>query len=106
MAHHEFDEARTIQRDKCVMDVITHIVRLPDGNLVRLTELQAVVFAVHVSQDTSQNVGHMANHATGVLFELKKANPIDKPEYPSISAQQIHSTRAYIKREKLPGWPK
>jgi hypothetical protein len=105
MTHPEFNHANAIKRGKFVLDVVTNVIQLPDGNLVSLTEREALVFAVHNPTDSSLHAGQLANRATGILFELYKTNPNRRYEFPSISAEQIHSTKGYLKREKLPGWP-
>jgi hypothetical protein len=99
MASHEFDEAHAIRRGNFVMDVATNIVRRPDGNLVRLTQQQALVFTVHNPPDISLPCKEFAKRVTSVLIELGE-------KVPPMSVVRFQSTKQYIKREKLPGWPK
>ncbi|MCX6792204.1 MAG: hypothetical protein NT149_04160, partial [Candidatus Gottesmanbacteria bacterium] len=75
MAHPEFNKANAIKRGQFAMDVVTNVVRLPDGNFVPLTEQEAVVFAVCTPTSEDLHAGQLANRVTGILFELGKADP-------------------------------
>jgi len=104
MANPEFNKANAISRGKFAMDVVTNVVRLPDGNFVPLTDREAAVFAVYTPANICLHDGRLANRVTSILFELWKTDPLRRKNFVSISIGQFVSTKYYLQRELLPGW--
>lgn len=100
MTKPEFDKAHVIRRGKFALDVVTNVVRLPDGKLVSLSELEALTFAVVNPQHAYVPPKILADRATDILSELSKNG-----KCPSISAGEISNAVQNLKCRKLPDWP-
>jgi len=100
MDNPEFNDAYSIPRGPYRLDVVTNVVQTPDGDLVPLTDEQAIVLAALNPQEP--NMAITANHVTSIEFELNKITGGD--QYPSVTIGDVLEIKSSL-QQILPDLP-